>query len=52
MNWGTNRMKSSKVPRICDFRLRWMTVRDKGAKRLSEEEERSLGRKPTGKLCH
>lgn len=52
MNWGTKSIKLGKAPRTRDFRLRRVTARDKGAKKLPEEEERSLYRRTTGETCH
>lgn len=45
-------MKSGKIPGARDSKLRWVIARDKGAKRPSGEEERSLDRGTIGEPCH
>lgn len=52
MNWGTSRMKSGKIPKACDSRLRQMTTKDRGTRNLLKEEECSLGRRTIDKSYH
>ncbi len=45
-------MKSSKVPRVRDSRLRQVTARERGARRSSGKESTPLGRGTAGEPGH